>query len=226
MPASSASRPAPSSSATWSRSAGAAASTATSRCTACRAIPPIRISPTTRRTGSSRCCTRSPRRRSTRAPRISSLDPRDLHHRCRQSRPPTSSRAAARAVFNVRFNDRLVERDGRELAARRSSTRSAGATSSQIKVSGESFLVPPGAVSDILGARDRARASGASRCSAPPAARRTRASSTASARWPSSAWSTSPCTRWTSMCRSPTSPRSTAIYRTVLDLYFPPERRR
>jgi succinyl-diaminopimelate desuccinylase len=57
--------------------------------------------------------------------------------------------ATARAVFNVRFNDRwssaTVEQWLRQML-----DRAGGRYTLEIKVSGESFLVPPGAVSDIL----------------------------------------------------------------------------
>jgi succinyl-diaminopimelate desuccinylase len=57
--------------------------------------------------------------------------------------------ATARAVFNVRFNDRwssaTVEQWLRQML-----DRTGGRYTLEIKVSGESFLVPPGEVSDIL----------------------------------------------------------------------------
>ena len=59
--------------------------------------------------------------------------------------------AAARAVFNVRFNDRwtsaAIEQWLRDIL-----DRAGGRYELQVKVSGESFLVPPGEVSDILSA--------------------------------------------------------------------------
>ncbi|HUK59133.1 MAG TPA: succinyl-diaminopimelate desuccinylase [Stellaceae bacterium] len=59
--------------------------------------------------------------------------------------------ATARAVFNVRFNDRwtsaTVERWARQIL-----DKAGGRYELQIKVSGESFLVPPGEVSQILAA--------------------------------------------------------------------------
>ena len=55
------------------------------------------------------------------------------------------------------------------------------------------------------GRQRRGRDRPAAGAHAPPAAPRTRASSSATARWSSSAWSARPCTRRTSTCRSPTS---------------------
>ena len=59
--------------------------------------------------------------------------------------------ATARAVFNVRFNDRWtsasIERWLRDIL-----DNAGGRYELQIKVSGESFLVPPGEVSSILSA--------------------------------------------------------------------------
>ena len=64
---------------------------------------------------------------------------------------PTSNviPAAARAVFNVRFNDRWTSA-AVEAWLRQALDRVGGRYDLEIKVSGESFLVPPGAVSDIL----------------------------------------------------------------------------
>ena len=58
--------------------------------------------------------------------------------------------ASARAVFNVRFNDRWSSATV-ETWLRQMLDRAGGRYDLQIKVSGESFLVPPGEVSDILG---------------------------------------------------------------------------
>jgi succinyl-diaminopimelate desuccinylase len=103
----------------------------------------------------------------------------------------------AKATFNIRFNDLWTS------AKLKSWVKEAldavdSAYELTWEVSGESFLVPPS--------------------SARPAARRTRALSTGTARSPSSASSMKPCTRSTSASMLPTSPaswRSTAAFSTV-----------
>jgi succinyl-diaminopimelate desuccinylase len=58
--------------------------------------------------------------------------------------------ALARAVFNVRYNDRWTS-ETVERWLRQKLDAAGGRYELQIKVSGESFLVPPGPVSDLLG---------------------------------------------------------------------------
>ena len=63
-----------------------------------------------------------------------------------------SSPGLARATFNIRFNDLLVERDAAGLAIERQLAAVGGKYRLAWEVSGESFLVPPGPVSDCLAA--------------------------------------------------------------------------
>jgi succinyl-diaminopimelate desuccinylase len=61
----------------------------------------------------------------------------------------------ARAVFNVRFNDRWSSATIDHWLRRKLDTQDAGKYELAIQVSGESFLVPPGEISDLLAAAIR-----------------------------------------------------------------------
>ena len=105
------------------------------------------------------------------------------------TRPPTSFPATARAVLNIRFNDR---HSGASLTAwlRAVLAQHAERFDLDVSVSGESFLTPPGPAVDAAARRRCAR-----RPAIEPAARHRRRHlgcalhRAATARWPSSAWS-------------------------------------
>ena len=63
--------------------------------------------------------------------------------------------AAARASFNIRFNDKH-DGKGLERWLRDAFDAVGGAYELKVQVSGESFLTPPGPLSDLIGRRGRA----------------------------------------------------------------------
>ena len=159
------------------------------------------------------------RARSTAATRISGASTSRSRPSISAIPPPTSSRrrrapsstSASTTPGRARRSRALAARDAR---SRRRALRAA--------TQGERRIVPGAARRGERHPRrrDRARHRAHGPSSAPPAARRMRASSTASARSPSSACSASPRTRWTRASPLADIAALAEIYRTVLELYF------